>query len=820
MAKNRDDRKAQREQKRQQKETQKAQEAGDLKLIKAADESAKASIKAREQKDRQEKKGKRKGLPPTDVGPAKFNDEPQPTRVARTSINPETGEQEATQYMSIADYAKANPSDAASSTLDGKDPKTDVQGKVIDKSSSYSEMKSGQAISQAVQDQVDNVNEDADKSEFVADAGAAQRSEQQVQNTETGETKTTQGGYEKFPGEGGTLGGIARDGSGQYELTDEQYAQLGQQHRAKNAAAKASAPAAAIEALGIEQYYPPQQDYITSNFTGRYIGSRQLVAATGALFPEGLTDARNRAKQARAKAKAELDEKFWELGSTTPQYDERYKDIGMDMLDKFYELADGDIESLLSGKSKLSRQFMRELYDFESRGKNLESINTSIEALVEKMNEGTEYIPPEIIKNMYDFRAGTADLDSYMQGKGIGDEKVRRMINTLRSYQNFTPLADKKIELLKGLGGDKLPLNKNADWSDPEFASNMQEAISGIKNKGVGYDEYIKVMGEFYDVEAVETIVRDIYRTNTLYEGTTDEEFEQEVQSGVKYFMAMLPDKIDIEQKLQSNESLGWASLAERKRQYNTSREDRIREQESLWDDVNNDMLSPDMRSKVLEALSRTKDPKARAKMIQWTYTENDKSAFNLGGIAVAKIPTRGITTAYANSNDFTVLGSDGKLHSIDKMIEWRETRLQNSPKGSTKYKDAYEELQELRKVKNQNGDIQHQVSGRYAGYGVYEAYNNSYTPIEHYDGLVYEGNIINIGYETGKIGIEGDVGPDGKIAIKPSKFTYVTNANIEADEVRRAYSNREAGEEIRKSSYPSEGSTVVSTSTSSGSNE
>ena len=808
MAKNRDEKKAQRKEDRQERKAERkaerkedrqnmndervasfkkrksdsqkisSKQADNMRL---ADKSAEASIKARKQKDKQE----------------------------------------TAQYMSIADYAKANPSDAASSTIDGKDPKTDVQSKVIDKSSSYNEMKSGQAISQAVQQQVDNVNKEVNKNEFVDDAGAALRSKQQVQNPDAGGTKTTRGGYEQFPGEGGTLGDIARDGSGQYELTDEQYTQLGQQHRASNAAAKASAPAAAIEALGIEQYYPPQQDYITSNFTGRYIGSRQLVAATGALFPEGLTDARNRARQARAKAKAELDEKFWELGSTTPQYDEKYKDIGVDMLDKYYELSGGDVASLLSGKSKLSQQFMRDMYDYQARGKNLETINTSIEALVKKMNEGTEYIPPEIIKNMYDFRAGTADLDEYMQGKGIGDEKVRRMVNTLRSYQNFTPLADKKIELLKGLGGDKLPLNKNADWSDPEFASNMQEVIAQVKNKGVGYDEYTKVMGEFYDVEAVETIVRDIYRTNTLYEGTTPDEFEQEVQSGVKYFMAMLPDKIDIEQKLQKNDALGWASLAERKRQYNTTREDRIREQESLWDDVNNDMLSPDMRSKALQALSKSSDPKTRAKALQMMYAQDEKSSFNLGGIAVAKVPTRGVTTAYANSTDFQVLGKDGKLHSIDKMIGWREAKLKKYKKGSAQYNTAKSELKELRQVKNHNGDMQHQVSGRFAGYGVYDATTNSYTAAEHYNGEITGDNLINLGYETGKIGLEGDVDPNtGKIAIKPSQFTYVTNANIEADEVRRAYSNREAGEEIRKKSYPGDESTVVSTSTSSGSSE
>ena len=822
MAKKRDERKAQREQKRNDKATQKvvkAQEleqkrndkaaqkvvkAQDLEKIKVADESAKASIKAKKQSDKAEKKRKRKGLPPSDVGPAKFNTEPR--RVANITSDPDTGSQVTTEYKSLADYAKANPSESATPTISGKDPKTETKSNIIDKSTSFNEMKSGETLGNEVKNSVDNVVDEAEKSEFAIDASRVKKAEDELNNPEEPETKTTRGGYEPYPGDGGTLGDIARQGEGKYELTDEQYAQLAQEHRMKNATAKASAPAAAIEALGIEHYYPPQKDFITSNFTGRYIGSRELVAATGALLPEGLTDARNRAKQAKAKAKAELESKFWELGSTTPQYDERYKDIGMDMLNKYYDLSGGDIAGLLSGKSELSQQFMRDMYDYQARGKNLESINTSINDLITKMNEGEEYIPPEIIKNMYDFRAGTADLDEYMQGKGIGDEKVRRMVNTLRSYQNFTPLANKQIALLNSAGGNKLPLNKDADWSDPTFATRMSEAISKVKNKGVGYDEYVKVMGEFYDVKEVETIVRNLYETNNLYEGTTKEEYEKQIQNGVKYFMAMLPDKIDIDQKLQANQSLGWANLNQRKREFNFDKQKYEDQKISMWDGVNIDLNEANMRAEAIDAYNKAKDPKSKAEAWKRVLASQNKTAVDLGGITVAAVPTQGTTLASAQSDRLSVIGADGKMYSLDKMISMYWERTQKYP-NNKEYQNA---LQELEYVKNYNGDIQHQVSGRYAGYSVYDTEKNGYVPVEYATGSVSADDLVNTAYLSGKVGIvdyvDGKpVTQDGEIVPRPSSFTYINKYNIEGEEVRRALT-REEGTEEKTSRYTTRG--------------
>lgn len=805
--KNKEERQAKRADKKAGKVEEKRVQKLDEAKIRLADESFKASKKAK-RKSRKE---------PLDVGAAKFNEQPRKKAgVTHIDAGYNDGTVVTKDYPSLADYAKENPK-SVTPTISGHDPETEARVNIIDKADSYGEMKGAAPVSSELAKTVNDVSKQAEEVDLAVDVESAERARQK---SEDDGTRNTEAGYEKHD-DSSYLGDAARSGTGAYTMTDEEFARAGENHRRQAAFAKANAPAAAIDELGIDHYYPPQQDYMTSNFTGRYIGSRQLVSATGALYPEGLIDARKRAMQAKAKANVENQEKFWALNDTTPQYDEQYKDIGMDMLNKYYDLSGGDIDGLLSGGSKLARQFQRDMYDYKSRGKNLEDINTSINALVTKMNEGKEYIPPEIIKNMFDFRAGTSDLEAYMQGKAIGDDQIKSLSNALRSYQNFTPIANKQLEILKSVGGDKLPLNPNADLSDPTFATRLEETVAQYKNKGVGYDEYLSAMGEFYDVEAIETIVRQMYDTNTLYEGTTPDEYEEQIQNGTKYFMSVLPDKIDVTQKLQNNQNLGWASLNQRDRHFNKQQERLDREQTGLWDDVNNDMLSDEMRSGALAALSKSKDPATRAKALQMMYGSTDKTSYNLGGMAVAKVPTRGTTTAYTPSDNFEVLGSDGNMYPIHKMIEFREKRLKKYAEGSSQYNTAKEELEELRYVKNKNGNLQHQVSGRFAGYGVYDANDNTYTSAEHYSGEITNDNLINMGYETGHIGMELEDSVEGKIQVKPSKFTYVTSANIEASEVRRAYQNREGGEEIRKRSYLGEEyETSKSTSTYSSGNQ
>jgi hypothetical protein len=800
--KKKEERQAKKAEKRTVKAEEKKTQALDEAKIKMADDSYKESKKANRKRKRTEKKT-------PDVGPATFNKpEPREPGVTNVVADPESGTSTTTKYPTMAEYTKANPESAATSTISGKDPKSETTKNIIEKATTYGEMKSAESLGDAVKSEVDAVTDEADKSEFALDAAGKEKAKESIEDG----TRNTGSGYDPYDTDGYAIKKTAEEGTGGYGLTDDEFARAAADHRRQNAAAKAAAPAAAIENMGIEHYYPPQQDFVTSNFTGRYIGSRQIVAATGGLFPEGLVDARKRAQEAKAKAKAEGEEKYWELTNTAPQYDEDYKDIGMDMLNKYYEASGGDIQGLLTGNSKLAREFQRDMYDYKSRGKNLEDVNTTVIDLVKTLNSGDEYIPPEIIKNMYDFRTGTADMDAYMKGEALGDDQIKRISNTLRSYQNFTPLAIKQLEVLKGLGANELPFAAGSDFNDPTFASNAREAIEMTKHRD--YDEFKKVTSKFWDVGEMETIVRDMYDKNNLYEGTTKDEYEEQIQNGVRYMMANLPDVIDIDQKMQTTKALGWATLAQKKHQYSTSREDRIREMTSMWDDINTDLSEGEMRGGAAAALALSKDPKQRAADLEEFYSRQDKTVTNLGGFTVAYVPTRGVTQAHAPANRLTVLGKDGKMYSVDKMIEFRQDRLEINPND----KAAENELKELRTVKNTSGDIQHHVAGRYAGYGVYDETINSYIPAESYNGEVTSDMLINMGYESGKIGIVGKPNAKGEIQTTPSTFTYVNNANIEADETRRSWANREAGEEKRSTRYREGEERVTGTGSSGGS--
>jgi len=734
---------------------------------------------------------------------------------------------EAPNTMSLGDIVKEKPEEVSMSTLSGKDPKTEVETQIIDKATTYNEAANAPALANAVAEETDAVNKEADKNNFEVDIEQAKNIKDKNDKAASGETTVVQQGYESYDGDGSALGKTAKEGTGRHTLTDDEFNRASAEHKGANAAAKAAAPSAAIEKLGIEHYFPPQQDYVTSNFTGRYIGSRQLIASAGALYPEGLVDARKRAVELKAKAKVEAENKFWELTSTAPQYDEHYKDIGMDILEKYGEASGWDYDGLMTGNSKLAREYRRELYDHQSRGKHLMDIDASVNALVEKMNKGDEYMPPEIIKYMMDFRAGADDLDAFMKGEAMGDDKIRALDNSLRSFQNFTPLANKQLELLASHGANKLPLAKGADIMSPTFASDLQSAIE--KNKYRDYDDFRSAMVQFYDVGEIETIVSNMYQSNNLWSGATPEENEEILQNGVRYFMSVLPDKVDIEHKLQNTKNLGWDELAQRKREHEFDKTKYINEIESMWDGVNNEMLGDQMKNGAINALSLGKDPKTKADALAKYFNNNKKTPYNLGGATVAYVPTTGKTLAEAPASKLQVLGSDNKLYSPEKLLKIRQDRLASYQKSGNQKQETLDDLaadivdlQYIVDAGNNGKNLQHQVSGRFAGYGVYDQTTNNITPVEFYKGEVTDQNMRNLGYETGQVSIISDeVDDKGQQKVRASRFNLVNTAVIEDKAVRRSWADREGYSETRKGKlYKSDETKVVGTSSGSGSSE
>lgn len=634
-------------------------------------------------------------------------------------------------------------------------------------------------------------------------------------------------------GDGSALKEQADNGDGKYDFTsDEDFRKASLEYREELAAAKASAPAAAIEKLGFQDYYPPQEDYLRANFTGRGIGSREIVVAAGALYPEGLVDARNRANEAKAVAKETAEKDFWELTSTAPQYDELYKDKGMDILTKYADAAGGDLSGLLTGNSKLSQQFRRDMLDFEARGKNIIEVNGYVDELVKILSDGkgARFLPKKTLKTLYSIRSGTADMGDYLDGKTIGDEKMKGFTNELRSFANFTKLANEELTLLKTLGANKLPFAAGSDFSDPTFAANARAAIDVAKHS-VDYETFYEATSEFWNVGEIETIVENMYSNNDLYTGKSEKEKEKIIQDGVMYMMANLPEVIDIETKIQTNKNLGWSQLGQRKYEYESESEFRERQYESMWDGINKDLQEPGLTGDINSAIEAYSPGAARKNAIADIFSKQDKSVEQIGGIIVAKIPTQGIENTTKQARELSVISDDGKsMLTLDASISKKRKRrveidafiLANPTSSKTanlkkEKKKLYNDIKTIQTIKS-SGTVQHNVGSRASGFSNYDSRTKSYVPSQDYTGASTKEDLIRTGYEVGKVGlVVGRDATSGKDIIKATEMVFVSSVNIGAKEARRSLTKEEKSED-RSKLFPVNGQGASGSSSSSGS--
>ena len=182
------------------------------------------------------------------------------------------------------------PKDTVVPTVDGGDVKTETTSNIIQKTNSFDEAASASELGDVVKNTTEEVSNEVDET-----GNALKENLESVSVATDGGTRTTDEGYQDASSR---LSEIARSGDGEYDLSgmsDYDFYNAAAEYSQDLAERKEKAPMAAIEALGIQHYYPPQQDYVTSAFSGRYIGSRQLVSAPDALYPQGLVDARRRA---------------------------------------------------------------------------------------------------------------------------------------------------------------------------------------------------------------------------------------------------------------------------------------------------------------------------------------------------------------------------------------------------------------------------------------------------------------------------------------------------------------------------------------------
>ena len=168
--------------------------------------------------------------------------------------------------------------------------------------------------------------------------------------------------------------------------------------RQESAKRKMSATAPALEKMGIEEYYPDISKGISvGSISSQMLGSRNRYVAQGGLIPWGVVDARARAIEEDAKAKAAIAGKIKNQRLiTSPQYQQVYDDYFLDKQNEFLDMAGNDASLLMDPTTELGREYINFMTTMENSYKENLEVDKAVDAILAKHDKG-DYIPAEML---------------------------------------------------------------------------------------------------------------------------------------------------------------------------------------------------------------------------------------------------------------------------------------------------------------------------------------------------------------------------------------------------------------------------------------
>jgi len=533
--------------------------------------------------------------------------------------------------------------------------------------------------------------------------------------------------------------------------------------RSANQKERRNASEPAIEAMGVQQYFPSlgSDNIRVGGYSGKVIGNIDIFVPRGGQLPFGLRDARRRAIQQQAQEKAVQAEKIKQLHyDTADQYQSQFDDMYMKTMDSYLKSVDYDVNELANGKNQLSREYHKTNQKFENIAKEISYVDTINKQILDDLQKGRE-VPQGVIEDMMAWKEGQLNLEEFIKDGG----KFPELSQKLKSYSNIIKITDEMADQMKETGMTIKPINP-----DNMNADTILKANDAFKlKKGSGYDSYISGIQKYFDTEMVENQIDTAWeKYSDLYRGNGSKEDEQRQKAVfAENFISKLGKEVTLKQDTVANDDLERKRLALDLAKFNKETEQFYNEVDKV---TNNVAQSADSKISLREKqLGRKLNSGEKTFIINNEYSingltpETDRNGNPTRGFATFKIPkTTGqdkdkayIVSAKSNTALITVKdGNKTKNVTIDDFAK-NGSKYVNPTTGKAFTRSDIDEANEISRNENLviNGENQ---------YGYYAKYNpNSgvYVPSEFtdWDGknstmVSTEGSVI-LGYTTNSDG-------------------------------------------------------------------
>jgi hypothetical protein len=344
-------------------------------------------------------------------------------------------------------------------------------------------------------------------------------------------------------------------------------------------------PQAVVEKLGVQDYYPQAgRDVAVGNFTGSRIGSQTIYSGAGALLPMGLYDARKRALAKAATEKQAAVDKYFDVIDTAPQYQEPFNVSTIDwMNDNLYNKHKGNADEFLKDPA-VRREYARR----QGLAKELKHYSTWADALLKDAADDKKYVTPEMINISGEIKSALVNnAEDVVSGK----KDLGPLFAKAQVYQNIVPQIDimvKQAYSASALGESPINLRTGGEYDKESFKKEAADFVREVKSGNINRDAFITGYKKFFTGD-YEQAIKALTASGKYAK-------EQE-QAGLDYFAGQMQEQVKFDTKILDSKEIDWATLAQRKREWQADYDRRIQEGKTHWQSRREEMNFVDRAS-------------------------------------------------------------------------------------------------------------------------------------------------------------------------------------------------------------------------------
>jgi len=377
-----------------------------------------------------------------------------------------------------------------------------------------------------------------------------------------------------IPGDGSTLSGAVSDGADiSGGAPPASFSQVGTRQQAEQAvkdqnkrdavesgntaALNNLAEQAAVEKLGVQDYYPQAARNVgVGTFTGEIIGSQTIYSGAGVLAPMGLYDARKRALVKAAQAKQKAINDFLTLKDTAKAYNMEYKDQAYDALYGILKDHNFSVSSVMR-----DQKAMKEVQRWKGLGKELLFIEKEAKAVMTNISKEDKYVPDKFKKLAKDLYYGLQDKDKVFSGDVKLTPKIAEMKTYLSLIKKSEDLAKEYKATLSQRPMTQQEIESGEIKGDEKFEKGKADFMKRV-NKGEldrDQDGYITGVLKYFGGN-----VDDLFKSYI----SSGEYSDDQLKDAKKIFVNLMPQSVElsIENYQKAMTSKDLANLALKKR--------------------------------------------------------------------------------------------------------------------------------------------------------------------------------------------------------------------------------------------------------------